>query len=253
VLELLEHHHAGALAEHKAVAVLVEGPAGPGRVVVALRQGPGRDKAAQAHGRDAGLGAAGDHHVGLAPLDGPQGVADGVGRRGAGRGDGGVGAAQAEVDGDGAAGRVGDHLGDDERRDAAGPAVAEAVVLFLELGQPADTAAEDDAGAEGVHLAEVDTAVAHGLDGRHQGKLGEAVQPPRHPGVEDGLRLEVLDLPAKADLEPLGVDDGDGPDAALSVQQALPVRGDRRRQRVDRPHARDDDAAGHFLACSRSM
>ena len=79
------------------------------------------DEAAQAHRRDAGLRAAGDHHVGLVVLDGAQGVADGVGGRGAGRRDGGVGAARPELNGDVARRRVGDHFRDDERADPAGP------------------------------------------------------------------------------------------------------------------------------------
>ena len=45
-------------------------------------------------------------------------------------------------------GGVGDHLGDDERADAAGPAVDEAAVLLLELVQAADAAADDDAAAD---------------------------------------------------------------------------------------------------------
>ena len=118
------------------------------RVVVAQRQGAGGDEAAQAHRRDGRLGAAGDHDVGVVALDGAQGVADGVGGRGAGGGDGGVRAAQAELDRDVAGRRVGDHLRDDERADPAGPALDEAAVLLLELVQAADAAADDDAAAD---------------------------------------------------------------------------------------------------------
>ena len=51
-------------AQDEAVAVLVEGPAGLLRLVVALREAPGGDEAGQAHRRDGRLGAAGDHDVG---------------------------------------------------------------------------------------------------------------------------------------------------------------------------------------------
>ena len=91
VLQLLEHQHAGAFAEHEAVAVAVERPAG----ALADRRSA-RDRARMVAkplmpmGVSGGLGAAGDHHVGLVVLDGLEGVADGVGGAGAGGGHGGV-------------------------------------------------------------------------------------------------------------------------------------------------------------------
>jgi hypothetical protein len=52
VLVLLEHQHAGALAEHEAVAVLVPGAARRSRVVVAGGQRARRGEAADAQRRD---------------------------------------------------------------------------------------------------------------------------------------------------------------------------------------------------------
>ena len=81
------------------------------------------DEAAQAHRRDGRLRAAGQHDVGVSVLDGAHGVADGVAGRGAGRRNGRVRPRQAELDRDVARRRVGDHLGNDERADAAGAAL----------------------------------------------------------------------------------------------------------------------------------
>src|SRR5205807_1049970 len=102
-----------------------------------------------------------DHDVRVVPLDGAQGVADGVGGRGAGGGHGGVRPHQAEVDGDIAGGGVGDHLGDDERADLVGPPLQVDGVLVLELVEAADAAADDGAATEGVLAREVQPAVAH--------------------------------------------------------------------------------------------
>src|SRR5690606_27898864 len=68
-LVFLQHQDAGAVAEHEAVAVLVPGPRGAGRIVVA-----GRHRAHRAEARDRGrrraeFGAARDHRVGVAVLD----------------------------------------------------------------------------------------------------------------------------------------------------------------------------------------
>ena len=84
VLVLLEHQHAGAFAEHEAVAVLVPGTRGGRRIVVARRQRARRGEAADAERRDRRFGAAGDHHVGVAVLDQPAGLADAVQAGGAG-------------------------------------------------------------------------------------------------------------------------------------------------------------------------
>src|SRR5262249_38669148 len=147
------------LAEDKAVALLVEGPAGGWGIVVAAGEGAGRDKAAQAHRRDGGLGAAANHDVGVVVLNGAQGVADGVGGGGAGGGHGGVRPHQAKVDGDVPGGCIGDHFGDDERSDPAGAFLHVDRVLILEFPQPADAATDNDATAERVLPGEVDTAI----------------------------------------------------------------------------------------------
>src|SRR5207244_1244271 len=102
----------------------------------------------------------------------------GVGGRGAGGRDGGVGTGQAEVDGNVAGRRVGDHFRDHERADLVRAVLEVAAVLFLKLVQAADAAADDRAAAEGVFPAEIQAAVLDGVDGRHQRELREAVQPP---------------------------------------------------------------------------
>ena len=115
---LLEHEHGGALGDDEAVTAAVEGPAGAGRVVVARRE--------RAHGREATdealddgrLGAAGQHHLGVAAEDRLGRLADGVAGRGAGADRGVVRAQGAGRDGDLAGRHVGDGHGHEERADA---------------------------------------------------------------------------------------------------------------------------------------
>jgi hypothetical protein len=90
VLLGLQHEHAGPLAHDEAVALGVEGAGGALRVVVA--PGEGADDGHGGHGerRHRGLAAAGQQYFRLAQSDEVEGVANGVGSRGAGAVDGGV-------------------------------------------------------------------------------------------------------------------------------------------------------------------
>src|SRR4051812_41553499 len=78
MLVLFEDDDAAPLGHDEAVTVLVPRAAGPRRVVVAGREGAGGAEAGHAKLAQGGLGAAGDHDVGLVVLDEPHGVADRV-------------------------------------------------------------------------------------------------------------------------------------------------------------------------------
>src|SRR2546422_486289 len=85
VFERFENQDAGALADDEAVAIRVERAAGARRLVIARGQCFHGGKAADAHGCDGRLSAAGNHHVGVAALNDFEGVADGVRGSRAGR------------------------------------------------------------------------------------------------------------------------------------------------------------------------
>ena len=150
------------------------------------------------------------------------------------------------MDRDVAGGRVGHHLRDDERADAArSAALHEFGVLGLVFGQPADAAADDGAAAEGILLGDVEAAVFDRFEGGDHGKLGEAIHAADGPSVEEFFGRPVLDFAADLDLEFLGVDLLDIADAALAREEAVPVGGHVGRQRRDGAHAGDDDAPSH--------
>ena len=88
VLGRFQHQDAGPFAENEAVAILVERPAGVlGIVVEAGRQRLQVAEPRERDRRDQRLRPAGHHHVAHPRADAAQGAADGVGGRGAGRGD----------------------------------------------------------------------------------------------------------------------------------------------------------------------
>ena len=84
-LQLFEHQNPGALADHKSVALAIPRARRALRLVVARRERAHGGKSADAHGRDAGFGAAADHGIGVAALDEAERIADGMRAGGAGR------------------------------------------------------------------------------------------------------------------------------------------------------------------------
>src|SRR5215472_3779309 len=85
MLEFFQNHDASAFPDHKAVAILVPWTAGAMWIIVACGKSAHSRKSTDAHRSDRSLGAAGNHHVGIAVLDDACSVADGVGAGGASR------------------------------------------------------------------------------------------------------------------------------------------------------------------------
>ena len=143
----LEHHHPGAFAEHEAVAAAIEGARGCRRRVVVARRDDAHLREAEDHaGRDAGVGAAGEDHLGFAAADQRRGVGDGVGRARAARRHDVADAVQLERDRDLARHHPDDRDGDRVGRDPL-PAVGEELrVLPLGDVDAAGAAADEHAG-----------------------------------------------------------------------------------------------------------
>ena len=162
--------------------------------------------------------------IGTALLDEAVGLAHAVGACGASRYHGDVGALGVVGDGHVAACDVADHLGDEERRDAAQAVLQLAGVLTLEGGDAADTAADGGAEAGGVDiLAHTQTAVLHGLGGCREGIEGERVVVANH-GLLDAVVFwfEAFHLGGDLDRQVLAVDLGDVVDATHTVGDAIP-------------------------------
>ncbi len=98
--QFFKDQNPGAFADHESVAIAIERAGSVRGIVIALRKRAHGGESADAHGRDAGFGAAADHDVGIAALNNPERIADGVGAGGAGRGRGGVRALCARPHGD---------------------------------------------------------------------------------------------------------------------------------------------------------
>ena len=136
-----------------------------GRDPTAGRRAPDRHCAAKAPAwranppipmrRDAGFRAAADHHVRVAVLDHPEGIADRMRAGGAGRGRGRIRPLRAGADRNVARSQVDDGRRNEKRRDAPRPFFEQDLVLALDHFESADAAADVNAGALGlfrIHL-----------------------------------------------------------------------------------------------------
>ena len=244
VLQFFEHEHARALAHDEAVAFPVKRARGAGGVVVAGAERLHGAEAADADGDDGGLGAAGEHDLRVAHLDGAPGFAQGVVGGGAGRAGGEVGPPQLVVHREDARGHVDDEHGDHEGREPARAALAQNLALFRDGLQSADPGADEHAHFIAVDPLEVQARVAQGLPGGVQAKLGEAVGAPDFlGGGQGGAGVECLHLAGDLRIEPGGVEAGDAADAAPAGQQVLPKLVHLVAQRGHGPQPGDDDAA----------
>jgi len=118
---------------------------------------------------------------------------------------------------------VAHELGDQERADAAGAAFEEALVLVLDLDEPADAGADDRAASVAVFLLEVQPGILHRLHRGDEAHLRETVNPVGGPLVEPAARVEVLDLAGDVAGEVRAVEAGDPLDAGLPGEQRVPV------------------------------
>ena len=236
MLQRFQHHHPRPLAHHKPVAVAVPWAGGTvRRVVEAGGKGTGGGEAGHAefgHGR---LGAARQHHIGIAERDRARRVTDGMRARGAGRGNGAAWAMKAEMPGQ-VGGDVMDHAAQHEAAvDTAGQAGT------LAQGLQRAAAGADGNASHGMRLRRsgMPAGIPHRLRRSDLRQAPGAVCPARLGAGGPGGSPH---LPGNA-AGKLGVEVGDGPNARPAIHQAAPHRLKPVAERTDDAHSCDDNAA----------
>ena len=210
--------------------------------MVPPRQGPHRVEGGKADARHGGLGAAGNHDLGVTAADHLGCLAERVAGRRARAGHGEVGAFGARLDRDHASQHVRQHHRHDERSDAIGPARVQRDCRVDDGADAADAAADEYPDVLGFVRSDAQPSIPHGFLGRHQPKLEEAIHAPRLFAVEVVRRVEVLDFAADPDVEVVRLEALNWRDARAAVNDCLPggchVQADRRQ----RAHACDHNA-----------
>ena len=242
VLVFFEHQRAGPFAEHEAVAVLVVGPRGRGRVVVALAHGLESVEAAHARFGDGCLGAARNHGIGQAEADVVEGRDDGIVRRGAGRSRYEIWPAKAVFDADVARRGVGNHARNEEGRVARGAvAPLKLKAFFLQRLQAADAGAPNHAHPVLIDPALEQARIGDGLVGGHHRELREQVHLAVLLAVEKVVGLVAFHFAGKSGFEPGRVESRDGGRAARARAQAFPISRGGIAQRCDGSKAGNDN------------
>ncbi len=162
--------------------------------------------------------AAADHRFGVAALDDPERISNGVRAGGAGGGGRRIGAFGPQADGDVAGGQVHDGGGNEKWRDALGAVIQQVLELALDDFKSADAAADVDAHALRVVLADFQARAGQGEFARRDGEVDEAPHLLDVFALDEFLRLEASHLAGDAAGEGGGVKSGDvrNPAAALA-------------------------------------
>ena len=239
---LFQHEDARTFADDEAVAAGVPGTAGAFGRVVARGQRAHGGKAGDAQRRDAGLGAAADHRVGVAALHQAEPVADGVSAGGARRRHGRVGALGAKAHRDLSGRQVHDRRENEERRDALGALLEQHAMFALDHLEAADAAADDDAHARGVVGPHDQAAGREGDVGGRDGELDEAPALLDVLAVDPPQRVEPFHLAGKSRGVAGGVKQRDRRDPGSSGEDALPRLVGADAERRDQPNAGHDHA-----------
>ena len=243
MFQLFEDDDPRPFGHDEAVAVPVEGTAGPERLVVPDAHGLFGAESGQPQGGDRSLGAAGDHDVGVIAGDHPAGLADGVTAGGAGGDDAHIGAAGPVTDGNVPGGDVGDHHGDHHGRDPAGPLFEEEPALAGDGLQTADAARNEDSDPCRIHVPPLavdgEPGLFHGLVRGGDGVVAKGVHPLGVFEVEVIADVEVPDLARDLSAVSARIETGYPAQSATAVDHRVPKGPD------IIPGAGDHSAAGH--------
>ena len=131
-LVIFENEHAGTVAEHETVAILVPGTRSALRIVIARRQCTRLAETSHAGRRGTRLGTTGNDDVGISGLNQAHADTNGMSGRCTGRHGSEARAGQTEIDRDVARHHVDDRSWNEEGRDASRPLLRHLLHFFLD-------------------------------------------------------------------------------------------------------------------------
>ena len=239
---LLQHEHHRALSHHESIAIAVERPRRASRLVVARAHCPDQGKGPEAERGQRGLGAAGEHHVGVSVADLPHRLADRHRSARAAHGVGGVGSAHPELNGDVAARRAAEHGKRQRgvhRLDALRQKLAE---LFLGVADATERRAHHRADALAVLRLEAEFRIGKCQSCRGDGKLPEPVEAFGPLGFQMLVGPKVVHLRRVVRAEYRRVEAGERPHGRTLRANTVPERFASGADRRDCPDAGDGDA-----------
>ena len=222
-LELFEHEHAGAFADHEAGARGVERARRPRRMLLLRHEAAHRAEAGEDQRMEAGFGAARERGVRVTTPDQFRRFADRM-RSGSARRDGCVvRPAKAERDRELPARGVDEDARDEGRGDPGRPALPQHVGLLHDPEEAADRRAEEDPHPARVVDA-VELRIAHRLPGRAEREEHVPVELPDLLRRGHRARVEILHLRGDPNRLAARVVRVDEIDSAPALDGSLPGR-----------------------------
>ena len=202
--ERLNHEDGPTFAEDEAVAVLVEGSAGMGWVIVALAEGTHVAEGGEGHRQEWCLDAAGNDHVGLAAADQAECILKGEHARGAGSGLGDGGAGEAVLHADHAGAHAWAQGRNGEGADEAATLLAIGIAPHGDLLDATTTGVDhrgDAVAALWLPAGDVgESGMFNGFGGGGDRELHEAAHAARHLHIHGEEWIEALHLGGDAHL-----------------------------------------------------
>lgn len=252
MFEFLKKEDPCSLCNDEPVPVAIEWTGSFFGFIVSGAEGFHGAETADSGRHDRGFGSTSQEGVGFPELDHSHGLAEGVAGGGAGCGDGEIRAAASEFHRDQSAGHIGDHHGDQKWRYFPGAFLKEIAVLFLECGETADAATDDDPDPVEVHFFKDKLGIAQSHLGCRHGELSISVAAPNiFWCFVKGHGIEVAHLSRDTGAVFRDVERLDGADATFSSDQVSPEGGQIKTERGDDPDSGDDNTAithGSYLS-----
>ncbi len=222
-LIFLKDNDSGPLGHDEAVAILIEGAAGSGRVTVAGGQGLHDVETTDGQRRDGRFGSTGDHSVGVAALDHAESVANGVGSGRTGGDRRNIWPFGTKTDGYLPGSQVDDQHRDEEGRYLLIPAIEHGLMVFLDRRQPTEPGPDQNSDSLRVVLGNLETRIGHGHFSRSHGVLDEQVHLFDFFFSDELFGVEILDLSGNLGRQIRGIKPGNAINARLALQQCSPV------------------------------
>ena len=172
-LHLFENQDARPLAEHKTIAAFVPGPGGLLRLVIAGGEGTHGAEASKGQGGDHRFGTPGNHGVGHAELNLPEGIPHRVQPGGASGGGGRIGPFGSELYRYLPRRQIDDEGRNEERGNPTRPTILQDVTRALDHRQPADARTDDHTRPMSIAFVDHEAGITHGELGGRQGIVDE--------------------------------------------------------------------------------
>ena len=222
VFQFFQDQDPSPFPHDKAAALLIERTGSFFRRIIFPGQGFHVVEPGHRNGRNGSFRPAGQHHIRISVLDGPECIPDAVRAGRAGGDDGRIGAFHLQIDGNLGRRHIGDFHGNEERTDPAGSLFHQFRSRIQESMDPADAGAYAHTDPVRIFLFQIQAGVFYRHFGTGHGELGHTIHPFAFFPVAVIGKIEVFDFPGDFTVKISGIELGNQPNTGFAFHQAVP-------------------------------